>query len=293
MQNLVRGWTEHGQRSAHTVLGRVAALGLVTFLAVVGAPRAPAAPEDPAPVAGDLAAQVAELEGLLKAHVLAKAAPALLEDAHKATLLHKLCGPADTLKKRLLAVHETVLKNVKEDGERQKVIAELVLTGDPAGGKLLKPFLKQPNVKEADSLLLAAIKAAGVLACPENVDPLLLVFEKSKHMGAAAAALEALGGFREVKSRREKILETVAKSVQQNMPGSRPGPRGGAGGVGDPPPDTGTPNPSGSDANARWAALAPVLPRALNQLTGRNYPTAEQWFLMVRQVAHVSELFAV
>ncbi len=76
------------------------------------------------------------------------------------------------------------------------------------------------------------------------------------------------------------------------MPGTRPGPRGAGGGVGDPVPDTGTPNPNGSDANARWGALAPVLPRALNRLTGRNIATAEQWFMMVRQVDRTAQLFA-
>jgi hypothetical protein len=259
---------------------------------MVSAPWAAAAADDAANAAGDLPTKVTELEVRLKEHVAAKAVAALLEDAHQATLLHKVAGEAAALKKRLLAVHETVLKSVKEDREREKVFEELVATGDPAGGKLLKPFLKQPNVKEAEGLLLAAIKAAGVLACPENVDPLMLVFEKSKHLGAAAAALEALGGFREVKSRREKILETVAKSVQQNMPGTRPGPRGSGGGVGDPVPDTGTPNPNGSDASARWSTLAPVLPRALNRLTGRNIATAEQWFMMVRQVDRTAQLFA-
>ncbi len=292
MRIRILGGVELGGGRARVTTARVAVLGFAALLGVIAAPRAPAAADDPAPGAGDLPTKVSELEARLKEHVAAKAAAALLEDAHQATLLHKLAGEAAVLKKRLLAVHETVLRSVKEDREREKVFEELVSTGDPAGGRLLKPYLKQPNVKEADSLLLAAIKAAGVLACPENADPLLLVFEKSKHLGAAAAALEALGGFREVKSRREKILETVAKSVQQNMPGTRPGPRGPGGGVGDPVPDTGTPNPNGSDASARWAALAPVLPRALNHLTGRSIATAEQWFLTVRQVDRLAELFA-
>jgi len=280
-----------GNFGSRGMRGGLALAGLL----LLGTPsHAWAAPEAPAAEASELVVQVTELEKQVKQHAVDKAVAALLEDARLATKLHKACGETVELKRRCLDVHETVLKSVKEDGERIAVFDQLVATGDPEAGKLLRPYLRQPNVKEADRLLLAAIKAAGPLACTETAEPLLLIFEKSKDMGAATASLEALGRFREVKNRREKILETVAKNVQKNMPGTRAGPRGGgSGGVGDPVPDSSTaaPNPNGSDPGARWAALSAVLPKALNELTGRSIATTEAWLHAVRQVDKTSELF--
>jgi hypothetical protein len=246
------------------------------FVLAPAAARAEDPPPDP------LIAKVVALETQVAQHVAQKAAGALLLDAGEAATLHKEVTARPELTKRVIAVFQTLVRSVKEPKEKQHVLEALAETGDPEGASVVKPFLRQPNVKTADELLLACIAVAGRVPGKETVEPLLKIVEDSKHMGAASAATKALACFRNVKSKRVKILTTLVDVVQPLQPGGRPGPRGG-GGIGD--SDSGPapyPNSEGSPAE-RWAALSAILPDALNALTGQTCGSVTQWFQMVKE----------
>jgi hypothetical protein len=254
---------------------------LAVVLPLVGLLLGPAAAEEEAP--DPLLTKVLELEKEVAEHVKQDATAALLEDATQACALHKELEPQPALRKRTLEVFRTLLRAVKEDRDKERVLEALGGTADPEAASIVRPLLRQPNPKEADGLLLKAIATAGQLPARETVQPLLAIVDKSKHMGAASAAMSALGAFGKVISQRVRILETLVDILAPLQPGGRPGPRGAGGGVGDAPePVPSGPGQAGESA-AKWAALAPVLPKALSSLTKREVTTAEQWFLLVKQ----------
>jgi hypothetical protein len=235
--------------------------------------------EDPPP--DPLVTKVAEFEARVAEHVKDKAVSALLLDAGEASTLHKEVASRPELKKRVLSVFSTLLKSVKEDKEKQTVLEALGSTADPEAASIVKPLLRQPNVKEADSLLMSAIAVAGRVPGKETVEPLLKIVDSSKHMPSAIAAMKSLGNFGKVKPHRVKILSTLVDIVQPLKPGGRPGMRGGSGGIGD---DSGPANyPAPGSPAARWGAFAPVLPDTLNSLTGQKVTGVEQWFQMVNE----------
>jgi hypothetical protein len=271
----------------HGIAGlAVWAVGCLAMLCGVGAATA-------APTAEELETSIAALELEVKEHLTTKAPGPLLLDGQKAAAIYPDTKDVPAARKRLKLIFETVLKAMKEDVDRKAAFDILVGTKDPELGPLLRPYLRQGNVKESDPLLLAAIRSAGALPCSENAEPLLTIYDKSKHMVATTAAMEALGAFRTVRSRREKILETLVTDVKRVKPGGRPGVRGGGGsGMGEDPGGTGSNNPSPGDPAARWGMLSPLLPKVCNQLTGQNIGSAEMWFLAWDDARRPADLFA-
>ena len=81
-----------------------------------------------------------------------------------------------------------------------------------------------------------------------------------------------------MKSKREKILEALVKSVAK----SKSGGRGAAGKENVGNPDAPLGNTSNSGASNRWKELSEVLPTALNELTGHSESSAEGWFETVK-----------
>jgi hypothetical protein len=233
-------------------------------------------------VTDPLLEQVVALEKDLAKHVQEKAAQPLLEDAKRAADLHKQAGEKADLKKRLLAVQQSVVRNVKEDAEKKAALDYAASTGDENAASIIKPFLRQPNVKEADDLLLGAIAAAGRVPSKDTVDALLKIVENTKHMGAGVAAMKSLASFGKLKAPRVKVLQTLVDIVEPLQPGGRPGARGSGGGIGEPGDSPPSPANQGDPA-ARWASYAPVLPDVLNALTGQKCSSAQQWFQMVKE----------
>jgi hypothetical protein len=100
--------------------------------------------------------------------------------------------------------------------------------------------------------------------------------------------MEALGAFGKIKNKRVKILTTCVKTVERVQPGTRARPKAGQAGPNDDPGYTN----GGVGSSSRWGALAPVLPKTLNQLTGQNLGSAPQWFQVVKDTSDLNTLFA-
>lgn len=285
---LARGqfWIGAGRRLARCAARGAGRAGLAALLSL-GAASALAgepAPENP------LVGTVSAFETLVAQHAKEKADEALVLDARRGTVLFKEVAADPLLKKRVLSAMEAGFKSVKEAGPKVSILASLAATGDPAVARIVKPLLRQANPKVADPLLLAAIQAASKVPASELVEPLLALVDDSKSMEAAQAALTSLGAFGKLKSKRVKILESLVKSVEKCQPGGRPGFRPGPGGIDDSAP--GVPPPADSAGpTARWAALSPLLPAALNALTGQNVPTPSQWFQIVKDTADLDGIF--
>jgi hypothetical protein len=256
--------------------------GLFAVGAAVAAPVRAETPVDP------LVTKATELETLITQHKKEKAAQALLVDAKSAAALHKEVGDRPDLKKRCMGFLDDIVDFVREDSEKKSVLDTIGSTGAPEGAKIVKKYLRQPDPEKSDPVLLTAIKVAGLLPASETVEPLLGFVENSKEMGVAAAALESLGSFGKIKSKRVKILETCVKVVSQVQPGGRGRPKAGQGAM--------DPNAQGysngtSSATARWGALAPVLPASMNKLTGQNLGSPQQWFQVVKDTTNLNTLF--
>jgi hypothetical protein len=180
---------------------------------------------------------------------------------------------------------------VKEDSDKKSVLETVGTTEAPEAMKLVRPYLRQPDPEKSSPVLLCAIRVASTIPVSECVEPLLVLFEDSKETGVAAAALEALGAFGKIKNKRVKILTTCVKNVERSQPGTSNRPKGGQAGVGN-----GADNPPGytrGDAGpgARWGALAPVLSKSMNALTGQNIGAPQQWFQLLKDTKDLNSLF--
>jgi hypothetical protein len=271
---------DSGGRSA--VTARMLVLTFLVALLGWATPARAETPEDP------LVTKVAELEVLIAQHQKEKAAQALLVDAKSAAALYKEVGERADLTKRCLMALDKILDVVKEDSEKKSVLETVGTTGTTDAARIVKPYLRQPDPEKSDPVLLTAIRVSAQLAGTECVEPLLKLMEDSKEMGVAASALEALGAFGKIKNKRVKVLVACVKAVQRVQPG------------GVTKPKTGQPDPSGNTGytsgdggpSARWGALAPLLPKTLNQLTGQNLGSAPQWFQVVKDTRDLNTLFA-
>jgi len=224
------------------------------------------------------AKELADLTERVKTHRKAKDMGGLKGDLKAAVALHKANDGDDsadkTLRKKVLALIDSVPKGMKNDDLRKDMLTALGQTHDAGAGKYIKFYLKQKNPKQADDVLLTAIRVAGESPDGNLVGPLLKILTKSKHMGAAAKALAALGNYHDVKSKRVKILKDVISSIRKSKPGVK-------GSMKD--PVTGDQyHHAGEETRSRWAALSQLMVKALGKLTGsENYGASpEDWFTM-------------
>jgi hypothetical protein len=245
----------------------------------VPAALAEEAPPDP------LLEKIVEHEALVAKHKQEKAYQALVTDARTALALYKEGAGKDPYRERSLALIGTIVRATDEDAVVKSGLEALGETADLDGAKYVKPLLRQPNPKESSPILVAAIAAAAKLPASDLVEPLLQIVDDSKVFATSAAAMEALGHFGACKHKREKILLELAKTVEKNKPGQRPRPNSNQGGGLDPDPSVAGTTGTGrqSETAARWIALAPVLPKAANELTGQKLQTAEEWFDLVKE----------
>lgn len=247
-----------------TVVGLVAG-GILATLA-----GAPARAGD-APPADEIVGEVTALEAQVKSHIDTKAEDAFPQDLKEVQkLLSKVTDPK--LRTRVTTLIGSILSAADRDDVQRLAIKALGEAADPATAKFLKPFLHQPDPKNAPPLLPDAMEAAGKIKSDDFVGPLLTIVEKSKRFDVAAQAIKALGNFGASKRMREQILQRLVQTVRKDVPG-----------VGF-DPEKGDPNArqkrvrTGDEASGRWDTLSGALVPALNQLTGQNAASPQDWF---------------
>lgn len=235
------------------------------------------APATAAELEDTLTRRVSDCGKTVAAHKRAKDIRALTADLARVEALYReaVSAEAEQERKALVKIVGSLTKS-RDDAVRKAAIEKLGALGDAAGARYLKPFLKPLEGARGASHTLAAIEAAGKIHPDELVLPLLKIVDKSKHYGAAAKALEALGNYRTSKRHRARILEEVATTLRRDIPG---GPkRGHESRVA----DTYIPGRNGTAGTDRWSALSPLVPHALNALTGQNVPSTLDWMETVK-----------
>ena len=226
---------------------------------------------------GTLQERVAALEERVDAHRRDKAVGDLAEDLEQTLILFKEAErtqDGDRVQARLVKMVGSLTK-VRDDVVRIPALDALGSMGHEDGATYLKPFLKATLDERAQKRSAAAIDAAGEVADDALVLPLLKIVDKSKSYALAAKAAQALGRFRSSKRFRERIVEELAGTLKRDMPG-RPKP-------GRDTPDAYIPGKNGTAGTARWAALAGVLPGALNQLTGQRIGSIGEWLTIIHE----------
>lgn len=154
-------------------------------------------------------------------------------------------------------------KIVKDDdlgaARRAAVEALVALENPKAAWKVLSKAMPGPKVEEASVFQISIVKAAGVLAQSRAVKPLTELAYKAKDKEVAAAAAEALGGYRDDKRGRTKILEELITIGKRTRPGRS------------------TEKAVSKEAQERWATVGPRVIKGLNDLTGRSESSFEDW----------------
>jgi len=220
-------------------------------------------------------------------HKRAKDVRALTADLAHVQALYEEAASSDAEgeQKALVKVVGTLTKS-RDDDVRKAAIERLGLLGHESGARYLKPHLKPLKGARGATMTLAAIEAAGRIRDGSLTQPLLKIVDKSKHYGAAAKAMEALGNYRASKRYRERILEELAATLRRDVPGGAK--RGHESQVA----NAWIPGRNGTGGTERWNALAPLLPKALNALTGQNVPSALDWMETVKTYKrNLSDLF--
>ncbi len=243
----------------------------IALATAAGGGLASAAEEDP------IVAKLVELEARVAEHTAAKSVEQLKADASEALVLYRENAGKDPHRERILKVFAGLAKHRSDDVVREALV-DLGETGDRDGARILRPLLKPCDEPKPTVALETAILVSRKLPHESLADPLLAIVDDSKNLKVAAKAMESLGAFGLVRSKREKILEGLVKSIAKSQSGGR----GAAGKENNANPDAGLGNTSNAQAGNRWKELSEVLPTALNELTGRNETSAEAWFVTVK-----------
>ena len=166
----------------------------------------------------------------------------------------------DGLRDKLCAAMGKVARD-KDAGDARlaAVAAFLELEAPKDAWKELSKLMPKGKEDEATPLDLAVVAAAGTLGQTKSVKGLQELAMKAKDPAMAAAAAAALGGFREDKRGRAKILEELIKVGQRTRPGRS------------------TDKAVSPEAMARWGAVERGVVTGLNGLTGRTLGNFEEW----------------
>ena len=222
----------------------------------------------------ELKTRVADLATAIKEHKKAKDVGQLKADLDVAVKLHADAEDCKSTRKKVIALMSSVTKGNDDTSLTRHMITTMGATKDPDASKVIKGYLKQKNPKKSSDVLLTAIKVAGTSPHPNYVEPLLKLFEKSKHMGVSARALDSLGAFHDVKNKRCKIVKVVIETVRKYKPGVKGNEKGFLPGE--------EARITGEGARSRWETLAPIVPKMLGRLTGNEMYGAkiDDWFTM-------------
>lgn len=219
--------------------------------------------------------RVERLEERIEDHRREDAARKLDADLELAVdLFHKAADLDDGEEIQESLVREVgALTRKREEHVRLAALDALGEMGHEKGARYLKRYLKPYRDAKRQKRSRAAIAAAGKVADDSLVRPLLKIVDRSKNHGLAAKAMLALGQFGDCERYREHILEELVDTLKSDMPAA-PKPGRDAG-------DTYLPARNGHGGTSRWSTLSRVLPRALNELTGRNMRSVGDWMAMV------------
>ena len=153
-------------------------------------------------------------------------------------------------------------------GARLLAAETLGKLNDPKGAyKQLKPLWPNAKDETVDPLPLSVVRSVGLLAPEAAIGPLVDLASKAKDPNAARYAIASLGYYGYSKS-RTRVLKELATLLGKLKPGRF----GGSGGRG-----------SGEAARQRYQFLYQTIVSALNELTGRELTTPEEWESLYKQ----------
>lgn len=218
--------------------------------------------------------QLAELVAAVKQHKKDKDDGQLKGDLDQAVRIYMDAEDDKATRKKVISTMVSIGKNSKNKDLVKHMLVTLGQTKDEGAAPTVKAYLKQKNAKKSDDILLTAIKVAGTAPQSAYVEPLLKLFEKSKHMGVSAKALESLGSYHAVKNKREKIVKVVIETVRKYKPGVKGAEKGFLPGE--------EARITGEGARSRWSTLSPIVPKMMGRLTGNEMYGAkvDDWFTM-------------
>lgn len=214
-----------------------------------------------------LTAPFAEAKERSEAETLVKRLTQLRKAGDQSELSQAVDEVADIYKRTGPAAEKTKLR--KELGKiakqkdlgmaRSAAVRALVALDDPKlAWQELSSLLPAAKVAEASDLDLSVVQAAGGLAQDKAVKPLLGLVGKAKDPRLAAAAAEALGGFRTPPKTRLFVLKELFAA------GARLAAAAGAEGAKE-------------AVVERWKVLDPAFTQGLNQVSGQTLTSFEEW----------------
>ncbi len=201
------------------------------------------------------------LANLEKAKDKARLAEALanLEKMHNAL-------KTDSMRGKIQSAIGGLIKSDDLGAVRMKAADSLGRLNDPRGAYAqLKGHLPAVKVTAAGPLPLRVIQAVGSLAPDAAIAPLKRLMEKAKDANVSRYAIQALGKYGWSK-KRVSILKDMGSFLTKLRPGV--GPKGGRGG--------------GRKARERYSFLSGTLTAALNELTGQELVSAEEWLALYK-----------
>lgn len=176
-----------------------------------------------------------------------------------------LASEDDRLRGKLRGALGKIAREKDAGDARFAAIDALQGIEDPKGAwKEISKLMPKGKEDEASPIDLAVVKAAGVLAQSRSVKALGELAMKAKDPALAAVAAVSLGGFREDKRNRVKILEELIKVGQRTRPGRS------------------TEKATSTVALERWAAVEKGVVTGLNTLTGRSLGGFEDWEVLYK-----------
>jgi hypothetical protein len=192
--------------------------------------------------------------------------PALETELGKVAALHNALDDKPTRARLQVAVGD-VLNDEALAATRLKAADVLGEMHDEKVWTQLKRAWPATDLEAALPIHLRVVAAAGKVAAPASVTPLLELARKAKDTNLVRAAMEALGGFGWAKN-RVSILLDLGELIPLTDGASGGGARGAK---------------VSADSAAAWRALKPTLLKALNDLTGRAEAVLESWTALLKQ----------
>ncbi len=198
-----------------------------------------------------------ELLGQMAESRKARNADALISALEELVSIHNSTEDKGT-KGKLQKEIGTILKNKKLGAVHLSAVEAAVGLDDPEGAfKQLKGRMPTPKTEEASTIEIGVLGAVGKMAPLGAISALEKLAEKAKDQNAGAAAIEALGGYKEAKKKRGGIVESLVKLVARFMPPSG--------------------QVAGEATRKRWEKLGGPLIVSLNKLTGQKIEDPVKW----------------